>query len=499
MKSPAGKRWLAYAIVAVVFTLLGLLLAETELGTSAKHATSELGSRAKRAAFDTVARKTDIRTRNLVLMEHPALVEAIRRGGAFGGEFSWVVAQNMFSRGEEAVEDAKKKTEIVEVAPRTWLIRLPIVNAVLFETDAGLVLVDTGMAPGGPALLQAIRKVSDAPLHTVIYTHGHVDHAYGTWALLEAGESPEIVAHEDLVLRFERYIRLRGSIAKYMNQPPEQLPENRDDLVWPTRTFRDRLELQIGGEAFILQHHRGETDDHLYVWVPGRKALASADYYQGFLPNAGNGKRVQRHPEEWAAALVEMAALDPEILLPAHGEAISDPATIRENLLVLAETLQFIVDHTIDGLNAGLRKDEIYRSLRLPDHLANHPTMNVQYVSPQDISKMVIRRYTGWWDDLPSRWTPAPLEERAQVIVDLAGGMSRLVARAREAIETDLRLASHLADWAFLADPQNPEAQQLVIDVYEQRILDEEANTQEMLIYLDAMAAARQAQLGAPR
>jgi alkyl sulfatase BDS1-like metallo-beta-lactamase superfamily hydrolase len=77
--------------------------------------------------------------------------------------------------------------------------------------------------------------------------------------------------------------------------------------------------------------------------------------------------------------------------------------------------------------------------------------------------------------------------------------MSRLVARAREAMEADLRLASHLADWAFLADPRSPEAQQLVIDVYERRILDEEANTQEMLIYLDAMTAARQAQLGDAR
>ena len=72
------------------------------------------------------------------------------RGGAFGGEFSAAVAQNMFSRLPEAIADAREKTEIVEVAPRTWLIRLPIVNAVLFETDEGLVLVDTGMGPAGP-------------------------------------------------------------------------------------------------------------------------------------------------------------------------------------------------------------------------------------------------------------------------------------------------------------------------------------------------------------
>ena len=354
MREHAWRRLLAYALVAVAFTFVGLLLAETELGSGAKRATSELGARARRAAFDTVAQNTDVSARNLVLMEHPSLIAAIRRGGAFGGEFSFVVAQNMFSRGEEAVEDAKAKTSIIEVAPRTWLIRLPIVNAVLFETDAGLVLVDTGMAPGGPAVLEAIRKVSTAPLHSVIYTHGHVDHAYGTWALVEAGEKFEVIAHEDLVPRFERYLRLRGSVAKYMSQPLEQLPASRDDLVWPTRTFRDRLELAIGGETFVLQHHRGETDDQLYVWVPGRKALASADYYQGFLPNAGNGKRVQRHPEEWAAALREMAALEPEILLPAHGEAITDPEMIRENLLVLAETLQYIVDHAIAGLNAGL-------------------------------------------------------------------------------------------------------------------------------------------------
>ena len=125
--------------------------------------------------------------------------------------------------------------------------------------------------------------------------------------------------------------------------------------------------------------------------------------------------------------------------------------------------------------------------------------MNVQYVSPQDISKMVIRRYTGWWDDLPSDWTPAPLAEQARAIVSLAGGMGALVARTRAELDGDLRLASLLADWAFLADPADAEAQQLVIDVYERRILDENSNTQEMLIYIDAMAAARRAQLDATR
>ena len=38
--------------------------------------------------------------------------------------------------------------------------------------------------------------------------------------------------------------------------------------------------------------------------------------------------------------------------------------------------------------------------------------------SAQDISKMVIRKYTGWWDDLPSEWSPATREGQAATIVE---------------------------------------------------------------------------------
>ena len=429
------------------------------------------------------------------LRADPQLLAAIAKGGGFGGEYSRIVARDIFGSSAEAIREMQKKIRIVEVAPRSWLLRMPIVNAVLFETDAGLLLVDTGMPAAGPAIVQAMRSLSDKPLHTVVYTHGHVDHAYGTQALLAAGEKPEIIAHENLPRRFERYLRLRGSLAKYMSQPLESLPHTREELAWPTRTFRERLELEIGGETFIVQHHRGETDDQLYVWAPDRRALASADYYQGFLPNAGNGKRVQRYPEEWAAALREMANLGAQYLLPAHGaEVIGDAAAIRRNFLLLAEALQSIVDQTLAGLNQGLRKDEIYRSVQLPEYLAREHTLREQYVSVQDISKMVIRRHTGWWDDIPSHWSPASLEEHAQELTRLAGGAERMAKRARELIDKDIQLASHLADWAWYAQPDNPRVQEAVLAVYRARILHSQSNTMEILAYLEHMERARRRQ-----
>jgi hypothetical protein len=58
-------------------------------------------------------------------------------------------------------------------------------------------------------------------------------------------------------------------------------------------------------------------------------------------------------------------------------------------------------------------------------------------------------------------------------------------------------MASHLADWAWLAEPGDSAVQQLVIDVYRARVIEPATNTQEMLTYIDQMAQARSAQLAA--
>ena len=434
---------------------------------------------------DAEAHRNEVRI-GLVLSD-PALTDAIVGGGAFGGAYSALVAQNMFDPGHDAaIEDAKRLVEIVEVADRSWLVRLPIVNSVVFETDDGLVVVDTGMAPGGPAVLQAIRSVSSAPIHTIIDTHAHVDHCMGTWALLD--DNPQVIAHAAAPARFDRYVRLRGSVSRYMSQPLASFPRDEDDWVAPTQTFTDTLSITVGGERFDLVHRPGETDDQLYVSVPGRRAIASADYYQGFLPNAGNGKRVQRYVEDWAVALREMVALEPLHLLPAHGDAIAnDPDAIAEVLSVHAEALEHIVAHTLAGLNQRDRQDVVADSLAMPEHLAAHPTLNEQYVSPADIARMVMKLYCGWWDDIPSHWAPARFDQQAAAVCELAGGADAVVERARQLVDTDPAIAAHLVDWAWFANEGDVAVGRAVLEVYTARITAGRSNTQEVLMYLDHM------------
>ncbi len=213
------------------------------------------------------------------------------------------------------------------------------------------------------------------------------------------------------------------------------------------------------------------------------------------MPNAGNGKRYQRHVKEWSVALREMANLGAEIIAPAHGAALTDADEISSQLNMLAEAFESIWQQTIDGLNAGLRKDQIYESVKLPEHLAHEYSLREQYATVKDISKMVLKRYTGWWNDIPSNWSPAPVSKVASTIVGLSGGIENLVIQTREVLAGDVVMASHMAEWAYYAEPDNPSSQQLIIDVYKARILDDNSNTQEMLAYLDIMAEARARQM----
>ncbi|MDI3390305.1 alkyl sulfatase dimerization domain-containing protein [Streptomyces sp. B-S-A8] len=363
--------------------------------------------------------------------------------------------------------------QVVEVAPRTFVIQPGMANVALFETDEGLLLVDAGCAGDGPALLQTVRRISRLPLHTVVFTHGHVDHAFGLWAFLEAGERPRVVAHENLPDHHARYAKTAGLNAAINGQRPgangRSWPSAPEDFVVPDITFRDSLELRIGGERFVVRHAKGETDDAAWVWAPQRRVIAAGDLVVGYLPNAGNPRKVQRYAEEWADAAEEMAALGADCVITGHGDCVRGSDAIREELLTMAAYLRHIVRHALDGLNAGLRPDEIVQSLAVPGHLAAHPRLQPGYDRPEFICRNVIRRYGGWWDGHAANLLPAPVAAQAHEIAQLAGGVRALAARARELADSDVQLACHIAEWAYLAEPQSQAAQECYVEVFGRR------------------------------
>ncbi|MBK8374747.1 MBL fold metallo-hydrolase [Sphingorhabdus sp.] len=429
--------------------------------------------------------------RQLLAREFPEVMRHMARQDGFGGPSSKPIARAMLSDAPDLVAEAKAKMTVEKIEDGVWLIHFPYVNVALIETRHGLVLFDTGYAAIGPVLVELIPTLSKNPLSHIIVSHTHVDHAYGWPALKAKWPMAKMITSALLPEMAARDVRLGGSIGRLNNQPLHLQPASIDQMPTPDIVFEDKLSIQIDGERFELYHAPAETEEQIWMAAPDRRAIFTADYYQGFLPNAGNGKRIMRHVDEWAAALRDMSAKKPTVLLPMHGAAIVDESEVQSRLTILAEALEFVSEETVRRLNAGERKDAIAATFSWPERFANEPSLNPEYNRPEDISRMVAMRWTGWWDDVPGHFAALAFEEEAKEAVRLAGGIDALDKRARELLVSNPKMAARLADWAFFGAPGDPKALRLTIDVYMSRLAEPDMPVQEGLVYFDQAARAR--------
>jgi len=391
----------------------------------------------------------------------------------------------------------------VEVAERTWFASA-LSGVTGFDTDDGVVLVDTGTVQFAPMLAAALRERTGAPIHTAIYTHGHVDHAFGLPAFLVPDQqSPEVVAHSSMAARFDRYARTpRHNVAlnnrQFSGRPGSDAMQGADDVRWeapqmlPTRTYDDQLTLEVGGLTFELHHCRGETDDHTWLFCPQRSVLCPGDLIIWGVPNAGNPQKVQRYPWDWAEGLRAMAATGARSMAPGHGgPVIDDPDLVQRILLETADYLDAIVERTIAVMEDGSPPHvDIVRTVELP--ATDAPWLQPVYDEGEFIVRNVVRYFGGWWSGRPSELKPAPRNDVALQIAGLAGGAAALVARAGELADAgDLRLACHLADFALEAEPGNADVAQAVADLYERRAADE-SSLMAINLYRSAAAYARE-------
>ena len=354
-------------------------------------------------------------------------------------------------------------------------------NVSAIATGDGLVLVDTGSSFVAGAVHEALRGWSALRLNTAIYSHGHIDHVFGVGVWEEESSArgwaaPTVVAHDAVPARFDRYIVTAG-YNEIINQRQFGVP----GLRWPTqyrypdRTYAQNLELDVGGVALQLHHARGETDDHTWTWLASPRVLCCGDLFIWASPNAGNPQKVQRYPREWAVALREMVALEPEVLLPGHGFPVLGAARVRQALTDTADLLDSLVDQTIELMNAGARLDEVLHAVTVPAHLSERPYLKPVYDEPEFVVRNVWRLYGGWWDGNPASLKPAPESALASELAALAGGAGVLAERALALLASpaegtdpaySMRLAGHLAELAALAAPSDPAVHRVRAEVF---------------------------------
>jgi alkyl sulfatase BDS1-like metallo-beta-lactamase superfamily hydrolase len=351
-------------------------------------------------------------------------------------------------------------------------------NCTLIEGEDGAVLVDTlsGEIPGDEAAA-AFKEITDKPIKAVIVTHFHGDHVSGIFSFVSEEEikagDVEVIgqAHlTDNLLRDEGILapirRRRGpfQFGGHLDHGVEggygsalgALPRRgKSGFVDPTRTFDDRIELEIAGIRLEVVHVPSETDDQSVVWLPEEKVLISADAIQGMtFPNVYALRGTQfRNPMQWAKGIDRLREFKAEILIPHHGPTVEGADAVEEVLTSYRDAIQHLHDQAVRWINKGCTWDELAEKVTMPSHLASHPWLGEFYGSYKHSIRSLYTGYIGWFQGDAIELDPLPWRERASRYVRMMGGRDAILAEVHQAIQDEeFQWAADVATWLVRAD-----------------------------------------------
>jgi alkyl sulfatase BDS1-like metallo-beta-lactamase superfamily hydrolase len=342
--------------------------------------------------------------------------------------------------------------------PGATSIRIPQSNTFMVATREGTVIIDTSLAAGAAAHKQALTAVNSSPVRAIILTHAHADHTGGI-ALWKQADT-QVIAHR-LYPEFIEYTnRLSGYFAR-MNaaqfggglplKPGAGAAASAAAAVQPDVLFDDAHTLDIGGTRFEILHTPGETPDHLTVWVPSLRAAFVGDNFYTSFPNMYTLRGTRpRWALDYVASIDRVLALDPDIVLPSHGDPIRGRDDIRRQLGRYRDAIQYVHDATVKGMNEGKDVTTLMREITLPAHLQ----IGESYGRLSWSVRGIYEGYVGWFDGNTSSMF-GTASQAYPAMVALAGGPDAVAARAAALAGTDAITALYLTDMALAADPRH--------------------------------------------
>jgi alkyl sulfatase BDS1-like metallo-beta-lactamase superfamily hydrolase len=385
--------------------------------------------------------------------------------------------EDLINHTEEFRKEIIEVTEGIHVA-----VGFALANAIMIEGDGSNIIIDTtGTVETAQEVKDLFDSINSNPVEAIIYTHNHGDHTYG--ATVFAEDSTEIYAHESTGKYLSRVIGiLRPIISSRSSRmfgnvlPREEVENNgigpfleigrdgrKPGLLYPTKTFSDKLAFTAAGIEIELYHAPGETNDQLFVWLPEKRALFPGDNFYKTFPNLYTIRGTPyRDLVGWVNSIDMMRYLEPEYLVPSHTRPLVGAKTINNLLTTYRDAIQYVHDQTIRLMNMGMEPDEIAESLILPKHLGDSPYLQEFYGSPAWSAKNVFSGYLGWFDGNPSSLKPLSKREEATNIINLAGGWEKLFQEAEQSyLNEEFQWSLQLTDYLLRMKPDDRQTQLL--------------------------------------
>lgn len=402
-----------------------------------------------------------------------------------------------------------KEPAIVQLTEHVYAgMNYDLANIGLVITEQGILVFDVlGEVDRAEQLLVDLRKISDAPIVGVVYSHAHGDHVGGVKAFISDDTTEEIpiYAHK----KYHRYMREmtipRGMIRGYM-QMGYLLPKNisgtigagagkevgmgRFSFLKPTVLVDESLTIDVGGVKVELFYAPGDLDDGLSAWIPSEGVLMAGDSAYPMMPIIATPRFEHgRRPWEAIDTVDHYRELPIKHLLGGHIGNISGEKNVYDFLTKFRDAIQFLHDQTIRAANQGMDHDEAANWVKatLPDDIKNDPDFSAHYQNLDWIIKGLYTKAVGWWNGDVVDLVKITWLDRAEKIIQLAGGRKK-TTQAMEAAFNDgeTAWAMELANMLYQTDNKDGNAKTALINLM--RTMAYQSHTSNQRHYLLSQA-----------
>lgn len=381
-----------------------------------------------------------------------AAAPAAAQDGALGAP-----APNGAPGAAQPTTAGRNQTEALHFAGGRIHMAVGFGNTYLVTTKAGDVVVDTSSPQPAKRHRELLRAVSKAPVRYIVLTHAHGDHTGGVDLWREPGtkvvEQANSVEFRNYQTRLSGFFAYRNA-AQFGGDIERRSSMNPGNYAAPKLAdvlFEHETRFKVGDLTFRVLATPGETPDHLSVWIPELKAVFVGDNFYNSFPNLYTLRGTEpRKALDYVESIDKVLALNPETMLPSHGQPVVGAAEVRRQLTKYRNAILYVHDATVRGMNEGKGVFELMRSIRLPAEL----DVGEGYGQIAWSVRGIYEGYAGWYDgDAATMYAVSDAEAEAE-LVNLGGGAAPIALRAKALLaQGKAALALRLTSAALAAEP----------------------------------------------
>ena len=373
--------------------------------------------------------------------------------------------------------------EIIKIEDNIYVaIGYALANVIMIVGDSENVIVDTtGSEEAAKIVKKELNKISTNPVNNIIYTHNHPDHIGGA-TIFASSVDANIYGQENILYNIDNISTIIRPIIYERSARQFGIPLDKDDIIHqgiggfleinadtttgllrPNVTFDKYLNLNINNIQIELGHVPGETDDHLYVYLPDKEAVMVGDnFYRSFANLYAIRGTKYRNPMEWVYSLDKIRSLNAKYLIPSHSRPVVGKDNVYNALTDYRDAIQFVHDQTVRYINKGLLPDEIAAQIELPSHLRSSPYLQEFYGSISSYVRSIFVGYIGWFNGNITTLHPMSAEDKAAKMIELATKQTDLHEAAQLAVENgEYQWAMELTDSLIALNNEDQKAKDI--------------------------------------